>query len=95
MDEVIPFANKGEGTVYEHLKRAVEFSLNHMGPHGCGRSVCRSVMSLSSVGKKRGLTFPALQFYLAITILKKFAEYKGDTEYIAYLEEKQRNLGEF
>ena len=23
-----------KGTVYEHLKRAVEFSLNHLGPHG-------------------------------------------------------------
>lgn len=25
MDEVIPFANKDEGTVYEHLKRAIDF----------------------------------------------------------------------
>ena len=34
LDEVIPFANKDEGTVYEHLKRAVRFSLEHLGPHG-------------------------------------------------------------
>ena len=34
MDEVIPFANKGEGTVYEHLKRAIDFSMNHLGSHG-------------------------------------------------------------
>ena len=26
MDEVIPFANKDEATVYEHLKRAIAFS---------------------------------------------------------------------
>ena len=33
MDEVIPFANKDEGTVYEHLKRAIDFSMNHLGKH--------------------------------------------------------------
>ena len=34
IDEVIPFANKDEGTVYEHLKRAIDFSMNHLGKHG-------------------------------------------------------------
>ena len=34
LDEVIPFADKEEGTVYEHLKRAVDFSMNHLGVHG-------------------------------------------------------------
>ena len=34
IDEVIPFANKDEGTVYEHLKRAIDFSMNHLGRHG-------------------------------------------------------------
>lgn len=34
IDEVIPFANKDEATVYEHLKRALAFSVNHLGPHG-------------------------------------------------------------
>ena len=45
------------------------------------------------LGKNGESTFVALQFYLAMTILKKFAEYKGDTEYIAYLEEKQEKFG--
>ena len=34
MDEVIPYANRGEATVYEHLKRAIDFSMNHLGKHG-------------------------------------------------------------
>lgn len=32
--EVIPFADKDEASVYEHLKRAVTFSFAHLGPHG-------------------------------------------------------------
>ena len=34
LDEVIPYANKGAATVYEHLQRAIDFSLEHLGPHG-------------------------------------------------------------
>ena len=35
LDEVVPYAdNKGQATVYQHLKKAVEFSLKNVGPHG-------------------------------------------------------------
>jgi len=33
-DEVVPFADEGEATVYEHLKRALDFSAEHIGPTG-------------------------------------------------------------
>ena len=33
-DTVVPFADKGDGTVYEHLKRALEFSAEQVGPTG-------------------------------------------------------------
>jgi N,N'-diacetylchitobiose phosphorylase len=33
-DHVVPFADKGEGTVYEHMKRAIEFSAEHVGQTG-------------------------------------------------------------
>ena len=31
--EVIPYANKEEGTVYDHLKRAINFSMERLGDH--------------------------------------------------------------
>ncbi len=34
LDEVISYANKEEDTVYNHLKRAIDFSMNHLGVHG-------------------------------------------------------------
>ena len=34
IDQVIPFADQGEESVYEHLKRALEFSWSKRGPHG-------------------------------------------------------------
>lgn len=38
-------------------------------------------------------TFVALQFYYAMTILKEFAAYEKDEEYISYLEKSQEELG--
>jgi len=34
LDTVVPFADKGEGTVYEHLKRSLDFSAQQVGPTG-------------------------------------------------------------
>jgi N,N'-diacetylchitobiose phosphorylase len=33
-DEVVPFADEGEATIYEHLKRALDFSAEQVGPTG-------------------------------------------------------------
>lgn len=38
-DLVIPYADKGEGTVYEHLRRSLEFSAEQVGLHG----VCKGL----------------------------------------------------
>ena len=93
IDEVIPFANKDEATVYEHLKRAVDFSMKRLGPHGLPAGLYADWNDCLRLGKNGESTFVAMQFYLAMTILKKFAEYKKDEEYIKYLEEKQEALG--
>ena len=70
IDEVIPFANKEEGTVYEHLKRAVDFSMNHLGKHGMPAGLYADWNDCFRLGKDGESTFVALQFYYAMTILK-------------------------
>lgn len=93
IDEVIPFANQDEGTVYEHLKRAVAFSMNHLGKHGMPAGLYADWNDCLRLGKEGESSFVAFQFYLAMTILKKFAEYKKDDTYIQYLDEEQEKLG--
>lgn len=93
IDEVIPYANKDEGTVYDHLKRAIDFSMNRLGPHGLPAGLYADWNDCLRLGENGESTFVAMQFYLGMTILKKFAEYKNDTDYIAYLDEKQEALG--
>ncbi len=92
IDEVIPFANRDEGTVYNHLQRAVQFSLDHLGNHGMPAGLYADWNDCLRLGKKGESSFVALQFYLAFSILRKFAEYKKDAEYIRFLDEKQADL---
>ncbi len=94
IDEEVPFANKGTGTVYEHLKRAISFSLDNMGVHGMPAGLYADWNDCLRLGKYGESTFVAFQFYLAFTILKEIAEEKNDKEYITFLEEHQSKLGE-
>jgi cellobiose phosphorylase len=94
MDEVIPYANNGEDTVYNHLKRAIDFSMNRLGNHKMPAGLHADWNDCLRLGKNGESTFVAMQLYYAFTILRKFAELKGDSEYIAYLDEEQKKLGD-
>ena len=94
IDDVIPFANKDEGNVYEHLKRAIDFSMNHLGRHGMPAGLYADWNDCLRLGADGESTFVALQFYYAMTILKEFAAYKKDEEYIEYLIDNQKKLGD-
>ncbi len=94
LDQVILFANGGQGTVYEHLKRAIDFSMNHLGIHNMPAGLHADWNDCLRLGKQGESTFVALQLYYAMTILKKYAEEKQDTEYIGYLDKIQNTLGD-
>lgn len=92
MDEVIPFANKQEASVYEHLKRAIEFSMNHLGKHQMPAGLYADWNDCLRLGENGESSFVALQFFYAMSVLKEFAEYKKDTQYLKYLDESQKKL---
>lgn len=94
LDEIIPFANKEQGSVYEHLKRAIQFSFNHTGPHGMPAGLYADWNDCLRLGANGESSFVALQFYYAMTILKQFASVKQDDSYIKYLDDKQKELGD-
>lgn len=89
LDEIIPFADKEEGSVYEHLKRAITFSLEHLGPHGMPAGLYADWNDCLRLGANGESSFVAFQFYYALTVLKEFAAYRNDTDYAIYLREKQ------
>lgn len=90
LNEVIPFADKDEGTVLEHLKRAIDFSMNHVGAHGMPAGLHADWNDCLRMGAKGESTFVAFQLYYAMAILKKFI--KNDDAYIAYLDKNMARL---
>lgn len=93
LDEEIFFANNGEkGTVYEHLKRAVDFSMNNLGNHGMPAGLHADWNDCLRLGKRGESTFVAFQLVYAIKLLKNYAELKNDADYIKYLDETGAKL---
>ncbi|MBQ5485135.1 MAG: N,N'-diacetylchitobiose phosphorylase, partial [Lachnospiraceae bacterium] len=88
LDEIIPYANRGEDTVYEHLKKAVDFSLNHLGPHGLPAGLYADWNDCLRLGADGESSFVAFQFYYALQILMILAKEKKDKKEIGLLEEK-------
>lgn len=94
LDEDIPFANQGSGSVYEHLKRAIGFSAGRLGVHGMPAGLYADWNDCLRLGAEGESTFVAFQFYQAMGIMKVLAGHKKDTEYLPYLETKQTELWE-
>lgn len=92
LDEVIPFANRDRGSVYEHLKRALNFSLKHLGPHGMPAGLHADWNDCLRLGANGESSFVAFQFYYAFTVLREFAAWKQDGDYLARLEREQEKL---
>lgn len=94
MDEVILYANGGEGTVYDHLKRAIDFSMNRLGNNNMPAGLHADWNDCLRLGKKGESTFVAMQLYYAMTMLREWAVRKNDTEYLAYLDKIQKDMGD-
>lgn len=94
LDEVIPYANQGEATVYQHLQAAITFSLDHLGPHGMPAGLYADWNDCLRLGAQGESSFVALQFYYALKVLKAFASAKGDDTYLEFLNREQEEMGE-
>jgi len=87
LDKEILFANNGEsGTVYEHLKRAIAFSMNNLGSHGMPAGLHADWNDCLRLGKKGESTFVAFQLLYAVKILREYAVMKNDNGYVEELD---------
>ena len=92
LDEVIPYANRDEGTVYDHLKRAINFSMERLSSHNMPAGLHADWNDCLRLGKKGESVFVALQLYYAMSVIRDIAVDKKDEEYIAYIDKVQKEL---
>ncbi len=90
LDEEIPFADHDTGTVREHLKRAIHFSLTHLGTHGMPAGLHADWNDCLRLGATGESTFVAFQLYYALRIMQEFCE--DEPEYMAFLKAEAEKL---
>ncbi len=78
LDEIIPYADHGEDTLFNHLKKAIDFSLNNLGIHGLPAGLHADWNDCLRLGAKGVSVFVALQLYYAFEIMIRFAKFKKD-----------------
>ncbi len=91
LNEVIPFADQDEGTVFDHLKRAISFNMNHLGSHGMPAGLHADWNDCLQLGEKGESVFVAFQLYYAMQILHTLTA-ALDSTYAGYLEEESAKL---
>ena len=92
LNQVILYADQGKATVYDHLKQAIAFSTEHVGPHGLPAGLHADWNDCLRLGASGESTFVAMQLYLAMTIMTDFALRMDDVPYQEYLKAAQAEL---
>ncbi len=92
LDEVIPFADYDEGTVIEHLKRAIDFTMHHLGAHGMPAGLHADWNDCLQLGAQGESSFVAFQFYWAMNLLGELLEGRPEfDDYRKWLEETEKD----
>ena len=96
LNEVIPFADHDEGTVIEHLKRAIDFTMHHLGAHGMPAGLHADWNDCLKLGAQGESCFVAFQFYMALRqldeLLPKTEENKAYSQWLKDTAQKQLDL---
>jgi len=79
-EKILPYADKGEASVFGHLRRALEFNLERMGKHGlpCGLSAdWNDCLQLGYHGES---LFVAFQLRLGFSVYSEIADRLGKSD---------------
>lgn len=77
-DLVLPYADRGEATVFGHLRRALEFNLERCGKHGLPCGLEADWNDCLKLGYHGESLFVAFQVYLGLTTYAEIAQVRGE-----------------
>lgn len=98
-NRVLPYADEGEDTVLNHLKRAIEFTLERSGNHGFPRGLLVDWNDCLQLGHGGETIFVALQLRYALKTYIEICDYLNKTEESRWaadhLQTLDKNLNEY
>ncbi len=89
---VIPYADKGKDTVIAHLRKAIEFSLNHSGNNGFSCGLSADWNDCLQLGKDGESVFVAFQLRLALDIYTEICNHNNLSEEADWAKKYLTNL---
>jgi cellobiose phosphorylase len=92
LDKVLPYADCGQATVYEHLKQALQFSLDHKGKNGLIQGLSADWNDCIKFGTTGESLFTTFLFYLGCKLVGELADLKGCTADKAWCEREAEQV---
>lgn len=91
-NKILPYADKGEDTVYGHLKRALEFNLERLGKNGLPCGLLADWNDCLRLGYNGESLFVGFQVRMGLTILSELAAKLGHSEDVRWAEDNLARL---
>ena len=91
-NKVLPYADKGEATVFGHLRRALEFNLERMGKHGLPCGLEADWNDCLRLGYHGESLFVAFQVHLGLDVYAGIARMLGKPEEAEWARAKREKL---
>ena len=92
--KVLPYADEGEGTVLNHMRRAIEFNLKRSGVHGLPCGLLADWNDCLELGHGGETVFVALQLYYALNEYAQICDMLGYQSESQWAKERRETLGE-
>ncbi len=90
--KVLPYADKGEDSVFGHLKRAIEFSLERSGAHGLPCGLRADWNDCLRFGRDGESVFVAMQLRYALAVYQEIAELLHERREAAWAKDRLQAL---
>ncbi len=91
-DLVVPYADKGKGTVFAHLRRALEFNLERTGKHGLPCGLLADWNDCLKLGYKGESVFVTFQVRMGLEIYADIADTLGRPKEAAWARAELKKL---
>ena len=91
-NRVLPYADRGEATVFAHLRRALEFNLERTGKHGLPCGLAADWNDCLRLGYYGESLFVAFQLRLGLTVYAEIAGSLGQPDEAAWALAERRKL---
>ena len=90
----VPYADRGCDTVYGHLKAAIRFSFERLGSHGMPAGLYADWNDCLRLGAGGESSFVAMQYFMALGLMREFAAYMKDEEYMPFIDSERSRMRE-